>query len=113
MDRHVGRLARGNVELPEQIVEAKPRNHPAKADAKRAFLVVDAHRDHRLFKTRIADTGHCEKKLAAEKRWRIHALSIGASGEGGQSPRPYQAPIGLAKGTAEPSDCDPHNSLCC
>src|ERR1700709_475354 len=93
------RRAGRDIELLEQIVEPKPRHHPAEADAERALLVVDAHRDHRLFEARIADAGHGEQELAAEKTWRIHRAAIGMSRDHGQSPRPYQAPICLAKGT--------------
>ena len=91
VDGRVGRFAGVDVQLLQQIVEAESRHHPPQADAERAFLVMDAHRDHRLLEARIADARHGEQELAAEEPWRIHSAAIGASRDCGQSPRPIRA----------------------
>ena len=94
----MGACAGRDLQLLQQIVEAEPRHDPAEADAERALLVMDAHRDHRFLEARIADARHGEQELAAQEAWRIHGAAIGASRERGQSPSPYQGPEGLAKG---------------
>src|SRR5437868_6502069 len=73
---------------------------PPAGVAERPLRVMDAHRDHRFLEARIADARHGEQELAAQETWRIHDAAIGASREGGQSPRPYEAPAGIAKGSA-------------
>ena len=60
----------------EQIVEADPRHDPAEADAERAILVMDAHRDHRFLEARIADARHGEQELAGEERRLVHRLTL-------------------------------------
>src|SRR3546814_6594969 len=66
MNRDVGRFARRDVELPEQIVEPQPLDPRAKPDPDRAFGIVRARRDHRTFESRIADSGHREQELAGK-----------------------------------------------
>ena len=65
-DRHIGRSARGDVELFQQVTEADP------ADADRAILVVDRHRDHRLVEARVDHAGHSEEQLAEEEGRLVH-----------------------------------------
>jgi hypothetical protein len=72
MDRNVRGGSRSDSELAEQIVEADPRHDPAEADAEGSILVVDAHRDHRLFEARVADPRHGEEKLAGKERRLVH-----------------------------------------
>src|SRR3546814_1889911 len=72
MNRDVGRFARRDVELPEQIVEPQPLDPRAKPDPDRAFGIVRAHRDHRTFESRIADSGHREQELAGKIGARLH-----------------------------------------
>src|SRR5205085_2307088 len=66
MDRNVGREAGIDVHLAKKLVEGEPRNDPPQADAERAILVMDAHRDHRLLEARVADARHCQEELADE-----------------------------------------------
>ena len=72
----VRRLARLDVELLQQIVEAEPGHDPAEADAERALLVMDAHRDHRFLEARIADARHGEQELAREEARRVHRARL-------------------------------------
>src|SRR3546814_14230625 len=58
--------------LPEQIVEPQPLDPRAKPDPDRAFGIVRAHRDHRTFESRIADSGHREQELAGKICARTH-----------------------------------------
>ena len=75
VQRHVGRLARIDVELPHQPVQADIGKVGADADAERAAFVVAAHRDHRTLESRVADPGHGEQQLASEKRGAFHAVT--------------------------------------
>src|SRR3546814_3860852 len=70
--RDVARCARRDVELPEHIVEPQPLDPRAKPDPDRAFGIVRAHRDHRTFESRIADSGHREQELAGKIGARLH-----------------------------------------
>jgi hypothetical protein len=54
----VGRLPRVDAELIEQPANPDPGSLVTDADPDRSILVMDAHRDHRPFETRIADAGH-------------------------------------------------------
>lgn len=71
-DRHIGRSARRDVELFQQVTEADSVAGAADADADRAILVVDRHRDHRLVEARVDHAGHGEEQLAEEEGRLVH-----------------------------------------
>ena len=104
VDRRIGRLARRDVELPEQIVEAEPRHHPAEADAERALLVMDAHRDHRFLEARIADARHGEQELAGKEAGRVHRLTIGVSARTGNRRASIAGRAALLRGRPDPNE---------
>ena len=54
-------------ELLEQAANADAGALVTDADADRAILVVDAHRDHRPLEARIADAGHGQQQLAGQE----------------------------------------------
>src|SRR5204863_132643 len=56
-NRRIGRLARVDLELAQQIVQPQPFDRVADADAQRAFAVMRAHRDHCAFEARMAAWG--------------------------------------------------------
>ena len=55
-----------DLELGEHLVQPETADRRAEADPDRAFAVMRAHRDHRVFEARIADSRHGEEKLAGE-----------------------------------------------
>ncbi|GGO98280.1 hypothetical protein GCM10011329_29070 [Stakelama pacifica] len=64
MDGRVGRFARIDIELAEQIVQPQPVDHRADSDTHRAIGIMGAYGDDRAFESGIADPRHREEKLA-------------------------------------------------
>ena len=92
MDGSVRRLAAGDLELVEQVVEAKAVDGGAEADADRAVGVMRAHRDHRVIEPRIAHAGHGEKELASQVRAVGHHASIARQAAASRLKIPAQRP---------------------
>ena len=88
MNAAIGRLAGFDLELPQQAAEADPGALVADADADRAILVVDAHRDHRALEARIGHSRHRQQQLARQERRQFqHANDNGLASRGGQDLR--------------------------
>jgi hypothetical protein len=58
VDRHVRYGPWLDPELAQQAMKAQPGHDPANADAKRAFFIMLANRDHRPLKAGIANARH-------------------------------------------------------
>ncbi len=62
----VWRLARIQLELPQQAAEADAGALVADADPDRAILVMDAERDDRALEPRVGHSRHREQQLAGQ-----------------------------------------------
>ena len=60
------------LELLEQRAEADAGALVADADADRAILVMDAHRDHRPLEARVGHARHGEQQLAGQEARLVH-----------------------------------------
>jgi hypothetical protein len=85
VDRAVRRLARVDLELPQQPAEGDSRALVADADPDRAVFVMRAHRDHRPLEPRIRHPGHCQQQLAGQEIGLLdHCFDHGPRPGGGQ-----------------------------
>jgi hypothetical protein len=86
--RTVRSFARLDVELSKEAAERDARPLVADADADRAILVVNAHRDDGALKSRIGHSGHGEKQLARQETRLInHSATMGRSRATGKAIR--------------------------
>jgi hypothetical protein len=71
-DRGIGCLARLNAKLLEQATHTDPGALVPDAYSYGAILVMNAHRDHGMLETWIADAGHGQKQLSGQETRTLH-----------------------------------------
>lgn len=75
VDGAIGRLARIDLELPEQPAKADARSLVANPHSNGAILVVDAQRNDRALEPRVGHPRHRQQQFAGQESGRLRHLA--------------------------------------